>query len=218
MEASARSRGPCGGAAVWLFPTPGPRPPQGTRGPGEHHLPWGWGDGRGARLGVCVCVWGDGSNSNGRRRPSPSKDLFEADKKERDSFSVPGWALMEEARLRTAPSWRAARRGRPAGFHRTSRCRRSPAGSLQRSSRRPVMVDLPLLLLLLLLPPLPGEPPHARLCQTSCLLTGENNLGSRAGNWIRTRRQDEKLMFCGSPPSPLMPPPPPAPPSKEKWK
>lgn len=72
-----------------------------------------------------------------------SKDLFEADKK-KQFILCSHLSPVEEAENRpvNGPSWRAARGGHPAAFHRTSRCCRSPAGSLQHRSGCPAMAAL----------------------------------------------------------------------------
>jgi len=197
------------GAGAWCRPWPptrvlaevlwpGHAPCRGSEphGPGEHHLPPGWGDGRGAGVGLAT-----GIKQQWQASACLSKGLSAADKKAIHLLFPAEPCGRGEAVNRpvNGPSWRAARGGCPASFHRTSRCRQSPAGSLKRGSRCPAMAAI-LLPALRPTPRLPVEPPSPRLCRTSCLLTGENHLGSRTGNWICTCRRDEKLMFCGKPP------------------
>lgn len=124
----------------------------------------------------------------------PSKEPFEANKEGIHVVFLAGCCGRGEAENRPVKSvgWRAARGGCPAGFHRTSRCYRSPAGALRRSSCGPARPA-----------PHPSTAGTAAPCSAlpnQLSPDRENNLGSRTGNWIRTGRRDEKLMFCGNPP------------------
>lgn len=75
----------------------------------------------------------------------PSKEPFEADKERIHVLFLAGCCGPGEAENRPVNSvgWRAARGGRPAGFHRTSGCHRSPACGLRRSSCCPATAALP---------------------------------------------------------------------------
>lgn len=75
----------------------------------------------------------------------PSKEPFEANKEGIHVLLLAGCCGRGEAENRPVNSvgWRTARGGCPAGFHRTSRCHRSPAGALRRSSRCPAAAARP---------------------------------------------------------------------------